>query len=343
MNLTLYTGEDKVGERVSHQGLFDESYRQDGVLSNEGFSLYWNRLWTPNFETTLRSSVSRYESDFFTQELDWDDWLARYEQSNGIPALPYLYLDSTINTRLENVGTEIEATWQVSPEHQLRFGVSKAEKSIASRETAYYLDSPFTDLQETDLSSTFIQDQWQVSEWFSTLLGVRFVDNSLSETNFTEPRLSFKIGRNKSHWSLRGSWGEYHQHLLRSPDNLNYFAGIETWFLAFGSLEPGKSKQAQLGGSWKYKNWNVDIEFFRRDQRGSLFRIYEPVGNDFSVHQSKDRIKGVDLLIHQKRGSFSSYLGLQLSGCQGGRRCHLRHSTLASNGSQPTSSTPSRF
>lgn len=309
VNLTVYSGQDDVGETISYFGLPANSYIQDGVLKNKGYSLHWDRLWTANLETTFRASLSKYESKFFTQYLDWDEFDRRYVEFQGIPPLPYAYLDEIISTELENASIDADAIWQVAPNHQLRFGISETDKSIYIFDDGYYREEPSTSLQETNLSSIYAQDQWQMTPWLSALLGVRFVNNSLSKTDFTEPRISFKVERPGASWSLRGSWGEYNQHLLRSPDNLNYFSGLETWFLAFQNLRPATSRQTQIGGSWKIKDWHVDLEFFHRNQRGSLFQIYEPPATDLLVHQSKDRIKGLDLLIHQKRGSFSSFLG----------------------------------
>lgn len=307
VNFTIYSGKDEVREGLIQQFVFDDTFKKDGELTNEGASFQWTRLWSSNFQTRALVTNSQYSSFFLTQELDWEQWLARYREQETLPPAPYAYLQSQIANRLEDSSSQLEVEWQVDDMNTLKIGVSGSNKEVSQAEITWY-DTPRLFFQETRQRTAFIQDEWRPNRWFTSLMGVRYTSNSLTETTVTEPRFSFQVNPNKA-WSLRGSYGKYHQHLLRTPDNLNYFYGIETWFLAFDLLQPGEAKHGQLGVAFDKNDWSVDLEYFQRDQEGALFRAFEPIGRDFTVHQSREEIRGIDMLVRHKRGQFSSSLG----------------------------------
>lgn len=308
VNVTVFTGEDDIGESVKSRYVFDDIHRNNGLLSNEGMSIRWARVWNSNLQTQLLYTNSRYKSRFFKQEIDWIDWRNRYEEVNGLPIRPYKYFDTQTSNRLEDTTAQLEATWIPNDYHQIQVGVSTAHKEVSQFERAWHRTGDRIFTQETDQRTFFIQDQWQFGSKLSGQIGIRQVSNSLTNTSFSEPRVSL-LYQAFDNLNFRGSWGRYHQHLLRSPDNLNYFNGVETWYLAFEFLEPGKSTQSQVGASWQRNDWNVDLEFYKRDQVGSLFRAFEPLAGGLNFRQSRDRINGVDLLVNKRVGSFSSFLG----------------------------------
>ena len=303
VNLTFFTGEDDVVEGVNYDLIGDAYYRKSGVLSNQGTSLFWGRVWSASFDTEVRISNSKYQTDFETREIDWPE----LQIVNGQPVAPYPFRYSTKENVIEDQTFNFEAHWLAHPDHQIHFGITSSRKELLQKDVSWRSGTSESS-QETELNSLYFQDLWQLNSKWSGLFGLRTAENELTSTTFLEPRFSLQY-QPKENWNLRGAWGKYHQHLLRSPDSLNYFYGIETWFLAAGDLEPGESQHYQLGTGWRKGLWTVDFEMYRRLQRGGLFRGYDPLLGNFSIRQSRDKIEGFDLLLRRGKGQFSTFLG----------------------------------
>jgi len=303
INLTVFNGEDEVVEGINYDLLQSDYYKKEGVLTNEGVSLFWGSVWSASFDTEVRITNSKNETEYNVRLIAWD----LLEFANNAPERPLPYEYTRQLDAIEDRTFEFEGHWLVHSDHQLDFGITSSKKTFLSEDSNTYLEDQVREFG-TELNSLYLQDHWQITPKLSGLFGLRTVDNELTDTSFLEPRFSFQY-LPMENWSLRGSWGKYHQHLLRSPDSVNYFNAYTTWFLARDELKPGESQHFQLGTGWTHGGWSLDFEMYRRLQRGGLLRRLDPIRRRFLTRQSRDRVEGFDFLLRKSKGQFSSFIG----------------------------------
>lgn len=154
---------------------------------------------------------------------------------------------------------------------------------------------------ETRQRSAYLQMTWQAAAALTFDLGARTIRNELTDTDDVEPRLaaSARLGANVS---LRAAWGKYSQHVLRSPDTLNYFWGIKTWFLAQENIQPGRAEHWVLGSRIEWDTLLLDIEAYRRDFSGNISKLFDPTRPDGGAYQTAGWNEGIDLHLEKAFG-----------------------------------------
>lgn len=307
LSFSLYAGRDQSNDGVDWVG-DDEPVRinqRKGDWGNTGYGLQWRKQWDRQ-RIEIDASSSELDTDFSALEL-FDEEEETFERN------------TVTDNRLRENSINLRHIYAQNDRTQYEFGLGYSEISNYYREEteisfffeeeddAEDIEVEINDEATEQLSfygqiTTRPTDAWEIS------LGFHVLDDQKSNDTAVDPRLaaSYQV---HDRLALRASWGRYHQYILRSPDTVNYFEGLITWFLAGDFIQPGQSDHLQVGGKWLGDQWSLDLELYRKDVSGSLNRIYDPLRDfDNQLPQSNDRIDGLDLLFRKTHGPFSAML-----------------------------------
>lgn len=294
LKVTWYRGWDRSGENIDidFDGPWEVAYDRKGAWGNHGLSAQWERRWNENATSKIWASTSKYETDFDInyvedfEERDLNNWRI------------YNSLKDTVYNGLHQ--------WQIG-NHTLEFGFNRTFIESGIREG--WNESNWSWNISTDQTVLFIEDTWLVRDDLGLTIGVRQQDNRLSGMLATEPRMA-------AFWEvspgvkLRAGYSQHHQAILRSPDTLNYFEGVETWFLADGDeVNDGFSEHSQLGLHAQSGPWLTEIWAYRKRHNGVIARIFDPLGERPEITQSVDHIEGAEMFLRYRRHPFTAEIG----------------------------------
>lgn len=315
-SLTLFQGEDITAEAI----LFDlfgwegNLYTKEGEWGNEGGSARWIHRWRNRSRSSVHFVRSEYLSNFDFQEPVFPEEYLQEGIISDISRPWWTLISSNTRNQLEEEALRLTHSWPVNERHELDFGLTSSD--LYAR---YFYDfrgeDTFQAQRHTQQTAFFIQDRWRPNAALQVVAGIRGMSNSLTDSQHLEPRLALQYALS-SHLSARASWGEYRQYVLRSPDTLNYFEGVETWFLADGHVRPGKSRQFQIGSRYETYGWAVDVEAYLKLQEGSLLRLFDPLLEGNRLRQSVDRIRGIELVLQKQAERFSGWVGYRFQKAQ---------------------------
>ncbi len=306
--LTLFQGTDTTSEAILLDNFrwVETLHAKNGRWGNDGGSLRWTHRWRNRSRTSARFVRSEYKSDFaFMNPIYSEEFVIRGETVDD--SRPWWALTPlNVRNRLREEAFGLDHTLARWEKHEAEFGL------VYSDRYAYYQrENELSLLDAADHGSQtaiFIQDHWKPTPALRVDAGIRGVADSLADSRHLEPRvgIQYELG---SHLSARASWAEYRQFVLRSPDTVNYFEGVETWFLAGGEVLPGKSRQFSLGSRYQRGGWALDIEAYLKNQEGSLQRLYDPLLEDSQLSQTRDRIHGFEVVVQKQAETYSGWAG----------------------------------
>lgn len=293
--LTAFQGRDESAEAIG----FEEPtpftvYAKQGNWGNRGASLRVTGSLREDLDISMTASWSEYFSDFANSEVVFRD-----DNRDGIDDR-YEVRHVKLDNRMDERQVALALNWRASDWLRLDAGLD-----VNSIDTEYYEvepDDAFDWLAKTRQEGAYLQATWHPSQTFHAMLGARFLDNELTDSHVVEPRLML-VASPIDTLSLRAGYGRYHQHLLRTPDTLNYFSGIKTWFLAQDSIVPGESEHRLLGLRWERPELLVDLEAYRRVSEGHITKLFDPSRPDGGAYQTAGNAEGLDLLIERPLGA----------------------------------------
>ena len=316
LSLTLFQGtdKDKDGLDVGVPNDWLRVYQRSGSWGNRGASLNWAYQHGQRAHTEVTFAWSHFDSDFDFYELyfpdpeDQDD--EGFEESQELSDQGFATHEDRIRNTLKEKSLRIKQAARVGKAHTVEFGLA-----ISGVETWYREESnddyEYTGSDNAEHQSFFLQELWQPRENLDITIGFRSLTDDRTETTYHEPRASLDY-RHNQRFSMRASWGRFHQLLIRSPDTVNYFWGAKTWFLADDFLQPESARHLQLGGRYVADNLLLDVEIYDKKQQGGLTRLHDPARgalDESSLLQSADQIRGLDLLVQKRLGRVSASLG----------------------------------
>lgn len=294
IKLTWYRSWDRSGESVEYafNRPFETVYDRDGEWGNQGYSAQWERRWNDRANSKIWTAATTYETDFHIVGLDdWETWT---------------FYDWSLYNRLEDRAYNALHQWQVG-NHTLEFGFNRTFLNTEVHEL--WTDYEWEWDSETDQTVVFVEDTWLLNDQVGLTLGLRQQDNRRSGHQATEPRLAAYWEVNPD-TKLRIGYSQHHQAILRSPDTLNYFEGVETWFLADGDdVEDGSSEHLQLGLHTQKGRWLAEFWAYRKRHKGVIARIFDPLDQLPEITQSVDHIEGAELFLRYRAHPITAEFG----------------------------------
>ncbi len=275
---------------------FPEALESGLSQNNLSGKLQYNRIWNPNFKTSL----SGYASSYSLTALNFD----------VINNQQILQENEVLDT-----GMQAEATATLTPTFHWTNGYHFTEVGMSNLE----------DVSRPDFKQ-FIKEVLRSHAGFSELelaknntnirAGLRATYYTKFDETFIEPRVSAsqKFAKNFRVELL----GELkHQASTQIIDRQNDFLGLEKrrWVLANDITVPIiKSKQLSLGLHYKKDTWLLSVEGYVKDVEGISTRS-QGFQNQFQFTNTTGSytVKGFDFLAHKKWGDFKSWLSYSVN------------------------------
>lgn len=301
LSASTYFGMDKLS--------FDFGATLNLDWGNRTFTTQWVHLINSKLFAHFIVAGSEFRSNFSQESEDSGD---TFERKNGIN-------DLTAKGIL---------SWNPNNKHQVDFGYeAKHNQTWLKMETNYQYDTnALPDVEVSSLlSSAYVQDVWDVNEFWTIQPGLRMSWYKTLEINLAnspsasymnlEPRLSIRRKLDVGE-SVFFNYGRYYQYLtLMSPGMSSPF---DMWFPLDGSLNPGQSDHYTLG----YKNdlsekFGFDMELYYKDYR-NLLEFNVATGFDWdnangqladTFHVGKGFTMGADFMLRTDWLGWQGYLG----------------------------------
>jgi len=226
-------------------------------------------------------------------------------------------------------------SWKANNNHQVDFGFEAKLNDISYLvATRFQIDpNSMPDIKVTSLtSSVFIQDIWDIDEFWTFQPGLRISDYNSIDNNLPaspkasylrfEPRLSLRRKLDTEE-NVFVNYGRYYQYMTCMSMNIS--TPLDLWFPLDGSLNPGRSDHFTLG----YKNqlspnFNLDLELYYKTYNDIL--EYN-TANDYTwnnltgqlkdaFHVGKGYTYGFDTLLRNDWQGFEGFFGYTLSKTQ---------------------------
>ncbi|MFN8345911.1 MAG: TonB-dependent receptor [Spirosomataceae bacterium] len=323
---SLYNGTDKMDNssassfNFGRRTTFGASTATNDVSGwgNLGSSFKWSRKWNDKLYSNMLISYSNFYSNRDNSRA----------VTNTIPAT-----DTSIAvTRKINIGqvetndlkdftAKIDFEYKLTPHNQLEFGVHSTANTILYK---YVQNDTVEVLSKNDqgvITSAYLQDQIR---WMDTRLmvkpGLRLTHFSVTNQLYFEPRLSATFALTDK-IKLKGAVGRYYQ-FAKQINREDLTQGNRSyWLLANGgSLPVTKSDHIILGGSYEFKEYLVDVEFYQKNNIGITeytLRFVPQIRQGLSVQETffngDEVVRGVDVLLQRKFGDFNGWIGYTLS------------------------------
>ena len=281
----------------------EENSSADNVLdqSHLSFGIQLKNQWTSAFSTFWEAYSTRYRLD---------------ARANGSTGLQQLFQNNEVLER----AVKLSADYRLSNEWLFRNGYQFVETGIANQTL---LNQPFFESRIKGViwnQSAFSElEHSSFSKKFFARIGVRL--NAYENLNtfqkiLIEPRLNIN-------WRLSDQLraeilGEFKSQVTQQIIDLEQnFFGIEKrrWILSDGSSLPvTKSKQLSAGLNFEKNDLYVGLEGFYKEVEGiSTSTQGFQNQNQFNGELGSYAVRGLELLINQKGGNYSTWLSYTLN------------------------------
>lgn len=301
--ITAFRGRDFTNENIDvaifqrQVGYLDKA----GQWGNDGTSLRWHHgdRWQISW------SRSRFESAFETEALPNDAFeraLRQFFETGQPLQLPDPNRIAR-DTFLEEDSYDLSYTFRPETRQEVLVGVFATRMDFAFTER---LATQVTDHNgwDTEQRGLFLEHHGTWSRNWETMLGFRGGSNRATNSDYLEPRLAVSY-RQANGGSWRLSAARSHQFVLRSPDTINFFEGTPAWFLALADvITAGKATHWQLGYRREFGAWRWDTEAYYRLHAGSLIKLFDPLINRFTLGQTAERYRGLELRLARQWGPY---------------------------------------
>ena len=323
---SLYNGTDKMDNSSAsnfsfgRQALFGASTSSTDVSAwgNLGSSFKWSRRWNDKLYSNMLISYSNFYSNRDNSRT----------VVNTIPAT-----DSTVaTTRNVNIGqvesndlkdftAKIDFEYKLTPHNQLQFGIHSTANTIVYKYTQNDTVDVLSKNDRGVITSVYVQDQIRLLQTRLMIKpGVRLNHFDVTNKLYFEPRLSATYA-----WSdkikFKAAIGRYYQ-FAKQINREDLTQGNRSyWLLANGeSLPVTKSDHLILGGSYEFKEYLVDVEFYQKNNVGITeytLRFVPQIRQGLSVQETffngDEVVRGVDVLLQRKFGDFNGWIGYTLA------------------------------
>jgi len=218
-----------------------------------------------------------------------------------------------------------EAQYLPAKNHKIKTGIELINHRFLAK-TAFNIENdyeiPFNSKDATSIeASVYMQDEWDITELFSTNIGGRLY--YFQEANYVkfEPRWSaaYKLTENTS---LKASASLAHQflHLIIRND---FSVMTDLWFPSTKNVLPSRSLQGVFGVEQFFDEgkYLLSLELYYKDMKNlyeykdsATFSFGVPLENQFT--RGKGYSYGVELFFNKRFGNLTGWVGYTLSWTQ---------------------------
>ena len=299
------------------------SFEIDWPWGNHTNSLKWRWLISPQLVANTFLASSRYRFHFNMGQTEEGSWRSMDEEGTFKDQFIFDFFDI-----VDDRTVETEFSWHGIPDHQLMAGVQLKKVNydlgmkfkVASLDTTISL-RPLEMKEETQETSLYIQDKWDINPVLAVQLGGRFMDYSLHDKIYFDPRFSLKYLLRQD-LALKFALGRYHQFLTIANSEDETLRIIDFW-LGIPADKPATwADHAILGLEFlSENNWIFRVETYYKHfenlitlKQGQLFSPGEEDGqirftpfNDF--YETKGYAYGLEFLLKKTTGRLRGWIG----------------------------------
>ncbi len=302
VSISSYGGLDHINFEISEdEGTVDF----DWTWGNSSRSIEWR--WVPNtrFVSTLSLAGSEYH---FNMNLEYTSTDSKGSSSGGNYKVWNAIEDWTIRENLD---------WYISSEHKATLGLEV--KNLGVEFDLGVGDVKYLDQSETNfISSTILQDRWQISPTLMLQTGIRISKYSAHSGQYFEPRVGVKYLVNES-LSINGAWGKYNQFLFTAQDENTLASIVDFWNPIPKNYNP-KSAQHFIVGleQWIGDGWKTTLEAYYKPYSNILAinpaqKITDP---DDDYTQGTAHVMGAEFMLKKSAGKITGWFGVSYMNSQ---------------------------
>ncbi len=283
----------------------DQTQSDTLFLENNGLSLAWQHQWSPSFSTRLLSVYTKFHYDYeYRVESEGVNGPDKNGNKTSKIEEGQLHLS---NNYLTKKGHTLNFGYQLTS-YDVEFQIDKAAKSHSHADVRENVDTKLHVLYAS--FNTAKEKRWGAD------IGLRNSYFKRRNGFFWEPRLRLWYHFSK-HWSGYVNAGRYYQFLSQLIELEGDRASIETpvWAVAGEREVPVLNAfQYQLGVLWHRKSWLVDVQAYAKSING-LTSLSTGFNEDLTerYHIGKARIRGVDVLLKNRWGSYQAWVSYSLA------------------------------
>ena len=342
VSFSTYQGKDKLdldtSEEYDSTGIF--RLKDDIDWGNRGYGIKWGRQWSKRYYTNLQMGYSKYFSrrnannsfKFLPIAFNGINGISGViSGSNGISGVISgsndgfieVFSDSvTQNNDVSDVTLRLSSEWRASDKHLLTFGTDFNQNRV-SLTTSYSVShisfSEGSEIRDNDNSgwqwAAYFQDQLQLTDRLSILLGIRGMYYNVTKQSFIEPRANLTY-RVTDEFGLKAGWGKNNQVINRVIREDVYASNPDFWILTDGKFIPSvSSSSAAVGFTYERNNFLVDVEGYIRNTDGILEYVPRLANIQPGAGMARDMYyeganaaKGIEVLLQKKTGKHSGWL-----------------------------------
>ncbi len=269
-------------------------------IRNQGANLSWKSYWNSKFTTETQVTYSKYDLDYEGVEMFLDQEL-KIAKENSIEEFGFLF----------HSDLKIGANWTLSNGYQLY-----------SNQVDYLL----TDLggitvenkQNNASHSLYSQLQYSSPTSWLLSLGVRSSYYGGLDQSYLEPRFAVerKLGK---HFRVNASFDFKNQSISQITEFTTSSFGLENQLWVMADEEDQvfpllRSKQLTLGTLFNKNKLNIEIDTYYKMVKGlTSFNGGFETSSISNFSEGESIAQGMDILINNKIGKYSSWLGYSFS------------------------------
>ncbi|MGB1205369.1 MAG: TonB-dependent receptor [Chitinophagales bacterium] len=338
--LSAYMGNDRFyfTEKSEYEDQFskyDSDYGANTGWGNITSMLRWNHVLSPKMFSNVAITYSNYNmsigynsKDYFLQKAQ-PEFNLEEEELRENSGFEYF-------SGIRDFGGKIDFDFVPSPQHYLKFGVNATqhyfqpgglEFSINGEEAGETLDTLLNESFVNALEyAAYIEDDIRIGKHFKANVGLHYSGFAVDDTLFQslQPRFSARYLL-KNRWSLKASYANMTQYIHLLSNSSAVDLPTDLWVPATKKILPQNSRQVAAGVAHTllnglelsvegyYKAMNNLIAY--KDGASYLSGDIGSQGNDWQnqVEIGKGKAYGVELLMQQKKGNTTGWIGYTLS------------------------------
>ena len=315
VSFSIYQGKDKLDLNTveDYDGIARFELQEDVNWGNKGYGVKWGRQWNKRYYTNLQMGYSKYFS--------------KLEAANSLAFLPDSLIsdneDDFLEIFKETVSQDNNVTdvtlrwsneWTANDQHVLTFGTDFNQNRVTLRSSYEGFEYQNDDNSGWQLAGYF-QDQVQVTDRLSLLMGLRGMYYNVTQSSFIEPRVNTTY-RISDAIRLKAGWGKNNQVINRVIREDVYASNPDFWVLADEEFIPSVSSSSIAAGfTYEKGNFLIDAEVYTRDTEGILEYVprltnIQPgsAATNDAYYEGINTAKGLEMLFQKKTGVHSGWI-----------------------------------
>ncbi len=293
---------------VSQDELDTLSFRYDNQWNSQGSSITWYHSWGHHFESRVLTSYSEYLKNFWQNQ--------QIHIQNPVGTDTTFEYENYMRNKITNFSAKLENFWRLNRETQIDFGLDFDRPEISYSEhwsTSTNNSNQYSQNEQAEKYSAYFQASYMAGQTLNTTVGYRLTYYKPNRKLHHNPRIHLEYHATPD-FSLKGSWGRFHQFTMKIGENDQNTATSVFWILANDeTLMPSYSEQTSLGFQWKHQPFLLDVEYYYNNfyELPEFFTYFDKdqysLGNNdgliWNLVQKDFLIRGVDVLLKKQAGN----------------------------------------